>query len=169
MPIARAIGPLSTAARTIAPQQPELAFQIVGQGDQQLHGAEQEPGRRNRDEDEADREEYLRQLTRGIQARVQQPFEYHAPGRDQHERKRESQRVRHAEPVHRGDEDVAARHGEHAVGQVDETHHAHRHRQADRNHVEDHAVSGAMKDYAHYGRQECFHTLLAVRGQAPGK
>jgi len=26
-----------------------------------------------------------------------------------------------------------------------------------------------MKGYAHYGQQECFHTLLEVRGQALGK
>ena len=47
------------------------------------------------------------------------------------------------------DEDEAARHGEHAVREVDEPHQAHRHRQAHGDHVQDHAVSDAVEGDAY--------------------
>jgi hypothetical protein len=40
------------------------------------------------------------------------------------------------------------------VRQVDESHQPHRHRQADGNHIKDHAVSGAVEGDAYDRRKE---------------
>ena len=54
---------------------------------------------------------------------------------------------RHAEAVHRQHDDVAADHGEAAVGEVDEAHQPHGHRQADRHDEQHHAGGQAAEQH----------------------
>src|SRR5439155_6549090 len=100
-------------------------------------------------EDEPDGEEHLRQLARAVEPRVKQALQYYASQGYGDKGEDERERERHPDAAERGGEDIAPGHGEHAVRQVDESHQAHRHRQADGDHVQDHAVSGAVEGDAY--------------------
>ena len=91
---------------------------LVLRADQQRH-------RGDRDEDEADGEQHLVELGRPIEPGIEQSLEHDADGGDDDEPERE--RGHEAEPPapHAQHDDVAAQHGEGAMGEIDEAHQAH--------------------------------------------
>ncbi len=132
-------------SREIAAEERKLAFQIIGQNHRLLERSVNEARHRHRDENQADREQHLLEVARRVEPGVKQPLEDHAAGGDERECEREGEREGHAETRDRRGEDVAPGHGEHPVGEIGEPHQAHRHRQADRDHVQDHPQRGAVK------------------------
>src|SRR5258705_223562 len=69
-----------------------------------------------------------------------------------------------AEALHQRDHQIAAGHREHAVREVDEAHQAHRHRQADRDRVQDHSVREPVEGHAYETRKECIHKTKPPAG-----
>ncbi len=98
-----------------------------------------------RHEDQADGEQHLLEFAGAIEAGIEGPLEHDADQRHRDERRQQCQAEGHRIAVHQRHGDVAAGHGEHAVREVDEAHQAHRHRQADRDDVEDHRVGEAVE------------------------
>ena len=135
--------------REIAAEDVHLPAQILRQeyGRGEIAIDESRDGHRH--QDEADGKQDLRELARGVETRIEQALEHDTAGGDRHERNQHRERKRQPERRHRRRQDVAARHGEHAMREVDEAHQAHRYRQADGDDVQDHAVSDAMEGDAY--------------------
>ena len=142
--------------RERAPEELGLALHEIRQRRGERVRPVREPRDRDRDEDQADREQHLLELAGGVEPRVQQPLEHHAPERHHDAGDDERREPGHPEPRHRGDHQVAPGHREHAVGEVDEAHQAHRDRQADRDRVQDHPVREAVERDADEAGEERF-------------
>ena len=61
--------------REIPPEDVQLAAQVLGQEHRHRAVAVEQARERHRHEDEADAEEHLRELARGVEARVKKPLE----------------------------------------------------------------------------------------------
>ena len=88
-----------------------------------------DPGDEN--ENEADGEKYLVKLAGAIKPAIEQPLEHSAERHGGEEAERQGRAEADMRAVHRQHDDVAAEHGESAVGEVDEPHQPHRHRKPD--------------------------------------
>ncbi len=127
----------------------ELALQHGRDVDELLRGAHDviDPGHRH--EDEADGEQHLIEMALGIDMDIERALE-HGPERGpEQESERQAEQERHAQAVHQHDRDVAARHREGAVGEVDEIHQAERDRQPAGEHEEQHPVGNAVEQNGH--------------------
>ena len=82
---------------------------------------------------------------------VQRALEHRAEQRGADEGQRQAGQERHAGAVHQQHRDVAARHRERAVRQVDEVHQPQRHRQADGQDEQQHAVGDAVEEHGQHG------------------
>jgi len=129
------------------------ALQPAGHRRRLLLGAV-EPGEGgDRDEDDADGEQALVEVARAVQAPVERALQHDARGGRREEGRGEGGEERPAEAVRERHGDIAADHGEAAVRQVDEVHHAQRHRQADREQEEQHPVGEAVEQDAEERRE----------------
>ena len=104
--------------------------------------------RGGRHEDQADREQHLFQLAGIVEPRIEHPLQYDAGERHDDAGDDQRRRERHAVAVHHRHGDIAAGHGEHAMREVGEAHQAHRHRQADRDDVENHRIRCSVEQDA---------------------
>ena len=111
--------------------------------------------RRHRHEHEADREQHLLEMAPGVDVDIERALEQRADrgGHDESERQRGEER--HAQPVDEDHRDVAAGHGEGAVGEIDEVHEAERDRQPARQHEQQHAVGDSVEQDGQHGWGLC--------------
>ena len=86
--------------------------------------AEQIIGDRHRHEHQADGEQHLIERAGAIEAAIERALEHDADQRRDDEGERQRRQERHAGAVHQQRGDIAAEHGEGAVGEVDEVHQA---------------------------------------------
>jgi hypothetical protein len=66
---------------------------------------------------------------------IERPLQHKTKRRDKDTANRKRQQERNAKPVHEGHGRVAAKHGEHAVRKINETHQPHRYREPDGDQV----------------------------------
>jgi hypothetical protein len=121
------------------------AAQPLGQLHVLLRRADEVVDRGHRHEGEADGKEHLVQVRLAVHRPVERALEQRAGQRDDDERERQAGQERHAELLHREHGEIAARHGEGAVREVDEVHQPERHGQADGENEEQHAVGDAVE------------------------
>ena len=137
----------------------DARLQENGQLDDALLRPQEVIRRGDRHEDEADREQHLVEMASPVKMPVEQPFE-HEPekgGGEEGERKRREER--HTKPFHEDDRDIAARHGEDAMGEVHEVHEAKRHREPAGEYEKQHAVGDAIEeDRQHEPRSVSFRS-----------
>ncbi len=126
-------------------KQVDLPLQPLRQVDEHLRGAHHVVAGCDRHEDEADREQDLIQMGAVIQMAIEQPLQHEANGGADQKRKRQAGQERHAVPVDEDRTDVAARHRERAMREVDEIHQPKRHREPARQHEQQHAVGHAVE------------------------
>ena len=136
----------------------ERGAQIGWQLQRLLVGTEEVSRDRDGNKDNADGQQYLIELAGAVQAAKERVLERDADHRGGDERTGQRGEKRHAVPVHQSDSDVAAKHREAAMREVDEIHHAERHRLSDRQQKQQHAVSKAVEQNAKNGRK---HRRLA--------
>jgi hypothetical protein len=116
----------------------DRAAQPCRQPDRLLHRAE-EPGRdRRRHEDDADGEQDLVEFAGPVEPAKQRTLNDDAEDGRRYKGSRQSDHEGKAELAHDDDGHVAAQHAEGTVRQVDEIHHAQRHRQAHRQDEQKH-------------------------------
>jgi len=117
------------------------------------------------DEEDADRQQHLVERTATIEIPIESAFE------DQAERGAEDERERQPDvevetPATRGSRDqVATRHREHPVREVDEAHQAHRDREADRDEEQQHPVGDAVEEDA----ERIHGAVVMARYSCPGR
>jgi len=90
-----------------------------------------------------------------VRAVVQRPVERaleHGPDQCRPSKSgRQTQQEGQAQALHEQHRDVAAHHGKRAMGQVDEVHQTHGHRQAHGQDEQQHAVGDTVKKYGQHG------------------
>src|SRR5262245_7038532 len=106
----------------------------------------------DRHEDEPDREQHLLELALAIDVGVERALEQCADQRGGHESDGETGEERHAGLVDQDEGDVAARHGEGAMGEVDEVHQPERDGKPAGQHEQQHAVGDAVEQNCQHGR-----------------
>ena len=115
----------------VQPQHTHLSTQKIRQPNRLLLRAE-EPGRASDGhEDKADAEQDLIEMRRAVETAIEQALEDNAGQRGNDERHRQRGQKWKPQPGHGNYARIAAEHGERAVGEIDEIHEAHGHRQAD--------------------------------------
>ena len=102
---------------------------------------------RHRHEDEADGEHDLFEMWLVVEMDIERALEKGAGRRGDDEGDGQAPEQRKAEALHQHDGDIAARHGEGPVGEVDEVHEAERDRQAHRQHEQQHAIGEAVEKH----------------------
>ena len=100
---------------------------------------------RDRHEDEPDRKQHLVEMASRVEMAIEQPLQRRADHGGGDERQRQAGEERPAHPVHQQGADVAARHRERAVGEVDEVHQPERDREPAGQHEQEHAVGNAIE------------------------
>src|SRR5262245_1630664 len=106
----------------------------------------------DRHEHEPDGEKHLLEVALAVDVGVERAFEQCADERGGHEGDGGPRKERHAPAVDQDQRDVAARHGEGAMGQVDEVHQPERDRKAAGQHEQQHAVGDAVEENCQHGR-----------------
>src|SRR5262245_44035352 len=106
----------------------------------------------DRHENEPDGEQHLLELALAVDVGVERALEQCADERGGHEGDGETGEERHAGLVDQDEGDVAARHGEGAMGEVDEVHQPERDRQPAGQHEQQHAIGDAVEENCQHGR-----------------
>jgi hypothetical protein len=127
----------------------ELALQHARDVDELLRGAHDVIDPRHRHEDQADGEQHLIEMALGIDMDIKRALEHGAERGAEQEGERQPEEKRHAQAVHQHDRDVAARHRESAVREVDEIHQAERDRQPAGEDEQQHPVGNAVEQNGH--------------------
>ncbi len=105
---------------------------------------------------EPDREQDLVEVALAIDVHIERALEQRADKSSDDEGGGQAGKERHARPVHQNKGDVAARHGEGAVSEIDEIHEAERDREPACQHEQQHAIGDAVeKDGQHSSPLEC--------------
>ncbi len=110
--------------------------------------------RRDRHEDDADRKQHLVEMSAAVEPDVERALEEEADRGGDQERERERREERHAEAVHHDRRDVAPRHREGAVREVDEVHQPEGDRESAGEHEQEHAVGDTVEEDGQHGRSE---------------
>ena len=126
----------------------DRAAQIRGHVQGLLNGSVDIGGDGDRDENDPDRQQALVEISGTVEATIKQALERHACHRRGYKCHRQADQKRPTEVVRHRHGDVAAQHGEAAVRQVDEVHHAERDRQADRQEEQQHPIGKAVEQHA---------------------
>jgi hypothetical protein len=127
------------------------AAQPAGQLHDLLGGTHEVVGRGHGHEGQADGEQHLVQVGPVVERAIQRALQHRPQQRRAGEGDGQADQEGHAEPLHQHDRDVAAGHGEGAMGQVDEIHQAHGHRQAHREDEQQHPVGDAVEEDGEHG------------------
>ena len=123
----------------------ELALQVARNLHEHLARAHDIVGRRDRHEDEADGEQHLVEVRLSIDMRIERALEQEADRRARKKRHRQRQEEGNTQAVDQKDGDIGAGHGKRAVREIDEIHQAERHREAGREHEQQHAVGNSVE------------------------
>jgi len=113
---------------------------------------------RRRHEHQADRQKHLIEFTGLVEPAIQEPFERHADDRDNERGQHQRGEKRDAGLQHQCDENVAAEHGEGAMGQIGETHQPHGDRQADGDDEQQHGIGHPVEQDRYRGLESLFHS-----------
>ena len=130
--------------------------------------AEQEIGDRHGHQHEADGEQDLVERACAIEPAIEGALEDDAENRGDEKRDRQGDEERRAEARHHQRRDIAADHGEGAVGEVDEIHQPQRHRKPARQHEQQHPIGDAVEQngqHAPFPARAASLSLLAGREQ----
>ena len=138
----------------------ELAFQHGRKLDEDPRRSHDVIDRRDRHEDEADREQHLIEMASGVEMAVEQPFQHHADQAAADKGQRQCGKERPAVLVDQHRADIAARHRERAVREVDEIHQPERDRKPTGQHEQQHAVGYAVEQDG----EECGHAAAVISG-----
>src|SRR5215510_10141053 len=149
----------------IEAEQVDLALQHAGQLDVLLLRPHDVIDRRHRHEHEADGEQHLVEMRLGIDVNVEGALEQRPNGGRYHEGQRQRGKERNAIAVDQDERDIAARHGERAVGEIDEIHQAERDGKPTGQHEQQHAVGDSIEQN---GQHEMTAVPTALRAPAPG-
>ena len=123
----------------------ELALERRRQLDEDPRRSHDVVDRRHRHEGQADREQHLVEMAAGVEMAVERALQHHADrgARDKGQRQRRKERPAGIVDQYRAD--VAAGHGEGAMGEIDEIHQPERHRQPAGEHEQQHAVGDTVE------------------------
>ena len=99
----------------------------------------------DRHQHQADRQQHLVERARAIEPAVKQPLDDKSGERRDDEGERQRRQERDSGAVHQQRRDIAAAHGELAMGEVDEVNRPERHRQPAGEQEQQHAVSDAVE------------------------
>ena len=120
---------------------------------------------RHRHEDQADGEHDLFEMRLVVEAHVERAFEEGAERGGDEKGDGQAPEEREAEALHHDNGDIAARHGEGAVREIDEVHEAERDRQAHRQHEQQHAVGNAVEEHCQHDKSP---TAWRAKQRNPG-
>src|SRR5215475_234989 len=149
----------------IEAEQVDLALQHAGQLDVLLLRPHDVIDRRHRHEHQADGEQHLVEMRLGIDVNVEGALEQRPNGGGRHEGDRQGGEKWNAVAVDQDERDVTARHGERAVGEIDEVHQAERDGKPTGQHEQQHAVGDSIEQNSQH---EMTAVPTALRAPAPG-
>src|SRR5262249_31522835 len=101
---------------------------------------------------EPDREQDLVEMVLVVDVDVERALEQRADERRHQKRNRKPGKERQAGPVYQDESDIAACHGEGAMGEIDEIHEAEGDRKPACQHEQQHAVGDAVEQNGQHGR-----------------
>jgi len=131
----------------------ELALQRIRDLHELLRGSHDVVGRRHRHEHQPDGEQYLVEMTPGVDMDVKRALQQAAEQRRRQEGEGQPERKGNAEAVDQDHGAIAAHHGERAVSEIDEVHQAERDGQAARQHEQQHAVGNSVEQDGQHDRR----------------
>jgi hypothetical protein len=123
----------------------ELALQHLWNLHELLRGAHDVVDCHHRHEDKADGEKHLIEMALGVDVDIESPLEQRTERRGDQKRERQSREKGNTHAVDEDDRNVAARHGEGAVGEIDEVHQPERDCESARQDEQQHAVGNAVE------------------------